>query len=156
MKGYWLIQNSGEVSDLVSKAYSKGSVTSIRMYNFSSIYTNLPHAELKECIPSQLVKVLRATTRSILVQTEISGQLDQYQKTKHAPFNAPGNYKMLPFSSTMCTFKLAIVFSNSVLVSPWALTALPCSQTCCCMITKAQLGSFSPGEVRNPSLSFSV
>ena len=31
----------------------------------------------------------------------------------------------------MCTFRLAIVFSNSVLVSPWVLIALPCSLTCC-------------------------
>ena len=31
------------------------------------------------------------------------------------------------------------LFYNSVLVSPWALIALRCSLTCCCMIMKAQL-----------------
>ena len=51
IKGYWLIQNSEEVSDLVSKANSKGDVTSIKMYDFSTLYTNLPHTELKKRIP---------------------------------------------------------------------------------------------------------
>ena len=47
IKRYWLIQYSEEVSDLVSKANSKGDVTSIKMYDFNILYTNLPHAELK-------------------------------------------------------------------------------------------------------------
>ena len=46
-----MIQDSEEVSDLVSKANSKGSVTSIKTYDFSTLYTNSPHAELKEDIP---------------------------------------------------------------------------------------------------------
>ena len=46
-----MIQNSDEVSDLVSTANSKGDVTSIRTYDFSTLYTNLPHTELKERIP---------------------------------------------------------------------------------------------------------
>ena len=52
IKGYWLIQNSEEVSDLVSEANSKGDVTSIKTYDFSTLYTNLARTELKECIPS--------------------------------------------------------------------------------------------------------
>ena len=47
IKGYWLIQNSEKVSDLVSEANSKGGVTSIKTYDFSTLYTNLPHTELK-------------------------------------------------------------------------------------------------------------
>ena len=47
----WLIQNSGEVSDFVSEAKSKGNVTFIKTYDFSTLYTNLPHTELKERIP---------------------------------------------------------------------------------------------------------
>ena len=46
-----MIQNSEEVSDLVSEANSQGDVTSIKMYDFSTVYTNLPHTELKERIP---------------------------------------------------------------------------------------------------------
>ena len=45
IEGYWLIQNSEEVSDLVSEANSKGDVTSIKAYDFSTLYTNLPHNE---------------------------------------------------------------------------------------------------------------
>ena len=60
------MQNSEEVSDLVSEANSKGDVTSIKMYDFSTFYTNLPHTELKECIP-KLAKVSRASTRSISI-----------------------------------------------------------------------------------------
>ena len=59
-------QNSEEVSDLVSKANSQGDVTSIKTCDLSTLYTNLPHTELKECIP-KLVRVSRASTRSILV-----------------------------------------------------------------------------------------
>ena len=54
IKGYWLIQKSNEVSDLVSEASSKGNVTSIKTYDFSTLYTNLPHTKLKERI-SELV-----------------------------------------------------------------------------------------------------
>ena len=32
-------------------ANSKGDVTSIKVYDFSTLYTNLPHTELKERIP---------------------------------------------------------------------------------------------------------
>ena len=46
-----MIQNSDEVSDLVSKTNSKGDVTSIKTYDFSTLDTNLPHAELKVRIP---------------------------------------------------------------------------------------------------------
>ena len=46
-----MIQNSVEVLDLVFEANSKGDVTSIKTYDFSTLYTNLPHTELKECIP---------------------------------------------------------------------------------------------------------
>ena len=48
VKGHWLIQNSEEVSDLVSEANSKGNIISIKTYDFSTLYTNLPHTELKE------------------------------------------------------------------------------------------------------------
>ena len=41
IKGYWLIQNSEEVSDLVSEANSKGNVTSIKTYDFNTLHTNL-------------------------------------------------------------------------------------------------------------------
>ena len=43
-----MIQNSEEVSDLVSEANSKGDV---KTYDYSTLYINLPHTELKECIP---------------------------------------------------------------------------------------------------------
>ena len=46
INGYWLIQNSEEVSDLVSEANSKGDVTSIITYDFSTLYSNLPDTEL--------------------------------------------------------------------------------------------------------------
>ena len=61
-----MIQSSDEVSDLVSEANAKGDVTSIKMYDFSTLYANLPHTELKEHIPKS-VKVSRAWTRSISV-----------------------------------------------------------------------------------------
>ena len=59
-------QNSEEVSDLVSEANSQGDVTSIKTCDLSTLYTNLPHTEVKERIP-KLVIVSRALTRSILV-----------------------------------------------------------------------------------------
>ena len=46
-----MIQNSEEVSDLVSEANSGSDVTAIKTYDFSTLYTNLPHTELKERIP---------------------------------------------------------------------------------------------------------
>ena len=55
IKGYWCIRNSDEVSDLVSEANSKGNVTSIKTYDFSTLYTNLPHTELEECIPKLVI-----------------------------------------------------------------------------------------------------
>ena len=48
IKVYCLLQNSDEVSDLVSKAKSQGDVTTIKTYDFSTLYTNLKHTELKE------------------------------------------------------------------------------------------------------------
>ena len=51
IQGYSSIPNSEEVSDLVSEANSKGDVPSIKTYDFSTLYTNLPHSELKERIP---------------------------------------------------------------------------------------------------------
>ena len=35
----------------VFEANSKGDVTSIKTYDFSTLYTNLPHTELKDRIP---------------------------------------------------------------------------------------------------------
>ena len=39
---------------------------------------------------------------------------------------------------------------------PMGTNYAPCLLTCCCMITKAQLWFFSPGQVRFPSLNPSV
>ena len=50
IKGYWLIQNSDEVSDFVSEGNSKGDVLSIKIYDLSTVYSNLPHTELNEDI----------------------------------------------------------------------------------------------------------
>ena len=49
-----MIQNSDEVSDLVFEANAKRGVTTIKTYDFNTLYTNLPHAELKERIPKLL------------------------------------------------------------------------------------------------------
>ena len=51
IQSYWLIKNSDEVSQVVSDVNRRGPVTSIRTYDFSTLYTNLPHSELKERIP---------------------------------------------------------------------------------------------------------
>ena len=51
-----MIKNSDEVSDLVSEANSKGDVTFLKTYDFSTLYTNLPHTELKERIPKLVSK----------------------------------------------------------------------------------------------------
>ena len=55
IQGYWLIKNSDEVSQVVSEVNQRGQVSSIKTYDFSTLYTNLPHKELKERIPN-LVK----------------------------------------------------------------------------------------------------
>ena len=55
IQGYWLIKNSDEVSEVVSEVNQRGQVSSIKTYDFSTLYTNLPHKELKERIP-RLVK----------------------------------------------------------------------------------------------------
>ena len=39
---------SREVSEVVSEVNQRGQVSSIKTYDFSSLYTNLPHNELKE------------------------------------------------------------------------------------------------------------
>ena len=55
MQGYWLIKNSDEVSEVVSEVNQREQVSSIKTYDFSTVYTNLPHKELKERIP-RLIK----------------------------------------------------------------------------------------------------
>ena len=55
IKVYCLLQNSDEVSDLVSEANSEGNVTFFKMYEFSNFYTSLPHTESKERIPKLFV-----------------------------------------------------------------------------------------------------
>ena len=55
IQGYWLIKNSDEVSEVVPEVNQRGQVSSIKTYDFSTLYTNLPHKELKERIP-RLVK----------------------------------------------------------------------------------------------------
>ena len=100
IKGYWLIPNSDEVSDLVSEANSKGNVTSIKTYDFSTIYTNLPHTELKERIPKLVRESFEGFDKKYISKSP--RPLDQYQKTKHAPFNAPGYYENAPFPPRQC------------------------------------------------------
>ena len=51
----WLIKNSDEVSEVVPEVNQRGQVSSIKTYDFSTLYTNLSHKELKERIP-RLVK----------------------------------------------------------------------------------------------------
>ena len=55
IQGYWLIKNSNEVSEVVSEVNQRGQVSSIKTYDFSTIYTNIPHKKLKQRIP-RLVK----------------------------------------------------------------------------------------------------
>ena len=55
IQGYWIIKNSDEVSEVVSDVNRRGQVNSVKTYDFSTLYTNLPHNELKERIP-RLIK----------------------------------------------------------------------------------------------------
>ena len=143
-----MIQKSEEVSYLVSEANSQGDVTSIKTYDFSTLYTNLPHIELKECIPKLVSGSFEGLDkRYISVDRNLRTHWTNTKRRSMLLFTPQEITKMFHFRSTMCTFRLAIMFSNSVLVSLWALIALPCSLTCYCMIRKAQLRSFSPGEV---------
>ena len=99
IKGFWLIQNSEEVSDLVSKANSKGDVTSIKTYGFSTLYTNLPHTELKECIPKLVSESFEGLDKKyISIDRNLRAHwTNQYQKTKHAPLTPREITKMLHF-----------------------------------------------------------
>ena len=78
---------------MVSEANSKGDITSIKMYNFSTLYTNLQHTEFQECIPKLGSESFEGLDEKYISIDRNPGPLDQYRKTKHAPFNAPGNYE---------------------------------------------------------------
>ena len=64
IKGYWLIENS--VADLVFEANSKDDITSIKTYDFSTLYTNLPHTELKERIPKLVSKSFKGLDKKYI------------------------------------------------------------------------------------------
>ena len=44
---YWIIKNSSEVFKCVAQYNTKGNCRNIRTYDFSTLYTNIPHSSLK-------------------------------------------------------------------------------------------------------------
>ena len=69
IQGYWLIKNSDEVFEVVSEVNQRGQVSSIKLYDFNALYTNLKHKELKERIP-RLVEREREKEREIKRERE--------------------------------------------------------------------------------------
>ena len=99
---YWLILNSDEVSDLVSEADSKGDVTAIKTYEFSTLYTNLPHTELKERIPKLVRESFEGLDKKyISIDRNLRAHWTN-SKRIGAPFNASENYENAPLSLRPC------------------------------------------------------
>ena len=142
-----MIQNSEEVSDLVSEANSKGDVTSIKIYDYSTLYTNFPNTELKEHIPKLVSESFKGLNKKyISIDRNLRAHWTNTKRRSMLLLTPREITKMLHFLLDDVYIQAGDRVSNCVLISRWALIALSYLLTCCCMITKAQLWSFSPGS----------
>ena len=148
-----MIQNSEEVSDLVSEANSKGDFTSIKTYDFSTLFTNLPQSELKDSIPMFVSESFNCLDKNyITIDRSLLVHRTNNQRQSMLLLTPREITKMLHFLLDDVYIQVGDRVFQQCIGIPMALIVLPCSLTCC-ISTKAQLLSFSPGKVRVPSLN---
>ena len=56
---FWVIQNNKQVIDRISKINNSKKTKSIRTFDFSTLYTKIPHNLLKDPIKKLSIFVLR-------------------------------------------------------------------------------------------------
>ena len=140
IKGSWLIQNSDEVSHLVSEANSKCDVTSIKMYDFSTFYTNLPHTEIKERIPKLVSESFEGLDQKyISIDRNLRAHWTNTKRRSMLFLTPREIMKMVHFLLDNVYIQVGDRVFQQCIGIPWALITRPCSLTCCCIITKAQL-----------------
>ena len=52
MNSYWIIGNSSKVHKMIAESNARKNVENIATYDFSTLYTNIPHDKLKERMSS--------------------------------------------------------------------------------------------------------
>lgn len=86
VKRMWVIDNSENVLDDIELINSEHNAKNINTFDFSTLYTNLPHEDLKDKIKWAIENVSRITRtkRCILLTEERAGGRRKLRMVRHS------------------------------------------------------------------------
>ena len=117
----WIINNSLDVIRVLEE--KQLSLNHLSTWDFSTLYTSLPHAQLKKQLHDLLERVFNTKERASLLPIIFapSGRMIERQwGTRTSPVES--FVSLLTFLSTTSRFVLEALFSGSLLVYQWAPT----------------------------------
>ena len=117
----WIINNSLDVIRVLEE--EQLSLNHVSTWNFSTLFTSLPHAQLKKQLHDLFERVFNTKERASLLPIIFapSGRMIERQRgTRTSPVES--FVSLLTFLSTTSTFVLEALFSGRLLVYQWAPT----------------------------------
>ena len=97
INSYWIINNSSKVHDLINKSNERKDVENIATYDFSTLYTNIPHSKLKERMASVISKAYEGMDKKFISVYPTSAQWVNAPKATTKAYNKDGLIEMINF-----------------------------------------------------------
>ena len=97
INSYWIINNSSKVHDLINKSNERKDVENIATYDFSTLYTNIPHSKLKERMASVISKAYEGMDKKFISVYPTSAQWVNAPKATTKAYNKEGLIEMINF-----------------------------------------------------------
>ena len=97
INSYWIINTSSKVHDLINKSNERKDVENIATYDFSTLYTNIPHSKLKERMASVISKAYEGMDKKFISVYPTSAQWVNAPKATTKAYNKDGLIEMINF-----------------------------------------------------------
>ena len=112
----WIINNSLDGIRVLEE--KQLSLTHVSTWDFSTLYTSLPHAQLKNQLHDLLERVFHTKGKSFIAANSFhTFCTTDRMSMRYTYFSCR---ELLTFLSTTSTFALETLFSGRLLVYPWA------------------------------------
>ena len=115
----WIINNSLDVIRTLEE--KQLSLTHVSTWDFSTLYTSLPHARLKNQLHDLLERVFHTKAKSFIATNSFrTFWTNDRTSMRYTYFSCRDLVSLLTFLSTTSTFVLGALFSGRLLVYQWA------------------------------------
>lgn len=126
IKTFWVIQNSLPVLNTLDKINSKNNAKTISSFDFSTLYTNIPHAKLLEELSGIIKFMFKGGTRSTISISKFGvANWTKYANNSQTKYDLDKILKAIKFLLDNCHFKFGNKLFRQVIGIPMGSDPAP-------------------------------